>query len=267
MPLTAAQLATRLNYLTASEVACLMTGDQPKIMNLWYGKVGDPRFVVDDLSNVWAVLLGSWTEPLHLDWYARKTGHPVSRRGEVVVHRDHPWAACTLDGWDDMIPAPIEVKHVGGREPLSKIVDRYQPQLHWQMIVTGRNQAILSVIEGANEPVWQEIPLDEAYADELWRRAEAFWACVEDLRPPFSVPPAAPPIPATRIIDFTGNTSWADFAISWRENLPAKKLAIIAEGALKALVPDDAAKCHGHGVVITRNRAGSLSLREGLVAN
>jgi predicted phage-related endonuclease len=260
--LTAAQLTARDGKLTASRVACLMTGDQGKVMNLWYELVGDPRFIAEDLSGVWPVQLGSTTEPLHLDWYARKTGHPVSRRGEVVIHRDHPWAACTLDGWDDMIPAPIEVKHVGGREPLAKVIDRYQPQLHWQMIVTGRNQAILSVIEGANEPVWQEIPLDEAYADELWHRAEAFWRCVEDLRPPFSVPPIPPPVKAERIYDLSTSNSWAVEAATWLANYPAKRTAEAAEKALKALVPEDAAKCHGHNVIVTRNRAGSLSLRQ-----
>jgi hypothetical protein len=31
---------------------------------------------------------------------------------------------------------------------------------------------------------------------------------------------------------------------------------------LKELVPADAKKCTGHGVFISRNRAGNLSLRE-----
>ena len=35
-----------------------------------------------------------------------------------------------------------------------------------------------------------------------------------------------------------------------------------AEKVLKSLVPADAKRCTGYGVRITRNRAGSLSLRE-----
>jgi hypothetical protein len=43
-----------------------------------------------------------------------------------------------------------------------------------------------------------------------------------------------------------------------------KDAAVCAENAskaLKAMVPADAKKCSGHGVRITRNRAGHLSLR------
>jgi predicted phage-related endonuclease len=261
--LTAAQHKARDGKLTASRVACLMTGDQAKILNLWREMVGDPAAVTEDLSGVWPVQLGSTTETLNLDWYARKTGRPVTRRGEVAVHPYYPWAACTLDGWDDELRCPIEAKHVGGREPLSKVIDRYQSQLHWQMLVTGARRATLSVIEGANEPVCETIQYDDAYGDELWRRAEAFWACVEELRPPFSVPPVPPPVIAERIVDMSTSNSWCDSAATWLANLPAKKLAVAAEAALKALVEDDVAKCHGAGVTISRNRAGSLSLRAG----
>jgi predicted phage-related endonuclease len=225
--------------------------------------VGDPAAVTEDLSGVWPVQLGSTTEALNLDWYEHKTGRPVTRRGKVVIHPRASWAACTLDGFVEEIPAPIEAKHVGGREPLAKIIERYQPQLHWQMIVTGVTTAILSVIEGANEPVCETIRYDDAYGDELWRRATEFWLCVEDLRPPFSVPPVPPPVVAERIVDMGSSNSWCDSAATWLANLPAKKLAVAAEAALKALVEDDVAKCHGAGVTISRNRAGSLSLRAG----
>jgi predicted phage-related endonuclease len=262
--LTAAQHKARDGKLTASRVACLMTGDQGKIMNLWYELVGDPRHVPDpDLTWVWAPRLGSHTEALNLDWYEHKTGRPVTRRGEVVIHDIADWAACTLDGWDDTIPAVVEAKHVGGREPIAKIIDRYQSQLHWQMLVTGTAQAVLSVIEGANEPVCETVQYDAAYGNELWRRATEFWRCVEDLRPPFSVPPVPPPVVAERIVDMTGDNEWADSAAIWLDNYVAKEKAATAEKALKARVPADAAKCFAYGVVITRNRAGSLSLRAG----
>ena len=82
--LTAEQLKARDGKLTASRVACLMTGDAEKIMNLWREMVGDPSFVADDLSGVWPVQLGSATEMLNLDWYTRRTGRqsaPHSPRG------------------------------------------------------------------------------------------------------------------------------------------------------------------------------------------
>lgn len=182
--LTEAQLKARDGKLTASRVACLMRGNEAAIMNLWYDLVGDPRYVDKDLSGVWAVQLGVWTEPFNLAWYERTTGRKLTRQGEVVVHPTADWAAATLDGWDDGLPGPVEAKHVGGNEPLTTIIDRYQPQLYWQMIVTDADKAALSVIAAAKAPVIEIIERDQDYAAELWCRAEAFMRCVQNLTPP-----------------------------------------------------------------------------------
>src|SRR5665213_1707519 len=108
--LSPSQLASRDGKLTASRVACLMTGDEEKITNLWRELVGDPAFVQEDLSGIWAVQLGSFTEVLNLDWYEKRTGSPLSKRGEVIIHPSHQWAAATLDAWDDNLSAPVECK-------------------------------------------------------------------------------------------------------------------------------------------------------------
>ncbi len=97
MSLTAAQIAARAGKLTASRVACLMTGDAPKIMALYREMLGEGE--PENLDHVWPVRLGSATEQLQLDWFQEKNGLPVTRRGEVAVHPEHTWAACTLDGW------------------------------------------------------------------------------------------------------------------------------------------------------------------------
>jgi hypothetical protein len=85
--------------MTASRVACLMTADTSRIMQLYMEMTEDPSFVPDDLSSVWPVRLGECTEQLSLDWFQEKNGLPVTRRGEVVVHPEIDWAACTLDGF------------------------------------------------------------------------------------------------------------------------------------------------------------------------
>lgn len=261
MSLTQAQLAARDGKLTASRVACLMTGDAQRIYDLWLEMVGDPRYVPEDLSGVWPVQLGSLTEGLNLDWYERKHG-ALTRRGEVVCHPLHEWAACTLDGFDAALPGPVECKHVGGYEPLAKVRERYMPQLHWQMLCTGTYAAALSVIEGAKEPVVELVTFDAEYAAELWRRAEAFMACVESLTPPVVLEPVAAPVKAEKVYDLSGSNEWGDAAATWLADAPAAKRAATAEKALKALVPADAARCHGYGVQISRDRAGRLSLKE-----
>jgi hypothetical protein len=93
------QMAARKGKMTASRIACLMTGDTAKIMALYMELTEDPSFVADDLRDVWPVRLGEVTEQLQLDWFQEKNGLAVTRRGEVVVDPELGWLACTLDGY------------------------------------------------------------------------------------------------------------------------------------------------------------------------
>lgn len=259
------QLKARENKLTASRVACLMTGDEKKIMDLWRGMVGDPDYMPEDLSDVWAVQLGAHTESLNLDWYERRTGRIVERRGEVVVHHEIEWAAATLDGWvqlDDTRGYCVETKHTGGFEPIETIIDRYMPQMHWQMFVTNSSRCDLSVIMGARELAIEVIEYDPAYANELIGRAKEFMACVESLTPPVALPPVAAPVKSVKTYSMVGNNSWANEAVTWMTTRQAARDNEAASKAIKAMVPADAVKCDGHGIQVSRSKAGALSIRE-----
>ena len=85
MALTEAQKLARAGKLTASRVACLMTGDKAKIMAVWRELCGDPTYQEENLDDVWAVQLGSLTESLNLDWYEKIKNKTLTRRGEVIV--------------------------------------------------------------------------------------------------------------------------------------------------------------------------------------
>ena len=266
MTLTAEQLEAREGKLTASRVGVLMNGDDGAVRDLWRELTGDPSYAPSDLSGVWAVQLGSATEVLNLEWYGRKTGHAPTRRGEVVTSQERPWAACTLDGWDADHPegsAVIECKHVGGFEPPETVLARYMPQVHWQMYVTGVSHAVLSVIQGAKEPVIEEVPLDSDYLAELLQRADEFWRCVETLTPPVAPPPVDPPRPAAvREVHMSGNNAWAANAGDWLDNRDAAKAFKEAEKEIKSLVPDDAGRAFGHGIECKRARNGALRIGE-----
>jgi predicted phage-related endonuclease len=260
--LSTEQIKARRGKLTASRIACLMQGDAEKIMQLWLEMTDDPSFVPEDLSRVWPVQLGACTEVLNLDWYQLKNNTAVTRRGEVVVHPQYLWAACTLDGWIEDLNCPIEGKHVGGREPLEVIIERYWPQMGWLMEVTGADQCALSVIMGANEPIVEFIPRDDEYIAEMIARGEQFMAHVCNRTSPVVLDAVPAPIDASRVYDMTGNNAWAASGAAWLSTQEAAASNKTAEKILKALVPEDAKKCTGHGVGITRDRAGRLSLRE-----
>ena len=259
MALTKKQHELREGKLTASQVGALMSGDPDKILNLWRLHIGDPAYVEDDLSAVWPVRLGEATEALNLEWYTRKHA-PISRVGEVVFGNPS-WMAATLDAWDEQRGCPVECKHVGGREPLETIHARYTPQCTWQMLVTKAKECALSVIMGTNEPAVDYLTLDTDYAAELMKRAEQFMGCVESLTPPVVLPPAAAPVVAAKVYDMTSNNAWANYATIWVRAKSEAEQFNMAVKELKALVPPDAAKCSGHEISISRNRAGSLTIK------
>jgi YqaJ-like viral recombinase domain len=260
--LTQEQKQQREGKLTASRVGILMNGTEQQIYDLYRELTGDPTYVEENLDDVWAVQLGSHTEKLNIDWYARKRS--VSLRGVVVVHFTCDWAACTLDAWDDELSCPIEAKHVNGFSSFDDVVQRYLPQLHWQMYCTDSDRAIISVIIGANEPKIQTILRDDNYMNNLVSRAKSFMDCVNSLMPPVNLPPVKQPIPLSAMIkvDMEGNNSWADSALTWLETKDAAKKFKDSADALKALVPENASTAFGHGITISRFKNNSLTIKE-----
>jgi predicted phage-related endonuclease len=265
MSLTAEQLAARDGRLTASRVACLMTGDEERILNLWRELVGDPTFVDEEaaaLDGKWFVKLGNVVEPAILDWYEHKTGHAVTRRGEVVVHPEHDWIAATLDGFDAILPAPIECKCLNGfNPPKEQAISNYFPQMTWQMIATGTRQCIFSPVFGGAEPVRDTVNFDERYAAELMRRAEAFMQSVWKMRPPPGFGTVDAPVQALRVVSMQGNNQWGEHAATWLETGAAAKKFEKAVKEIKLMVPSDASEAHGSGIVVKRNRANALSIK------
>lgn len=237
-----------------------MTGDMKKIMQLYNEFIGEA--LPEEFGRNWPMRLGTATEQLQLDWFEEGTRQIVSRRGDVVYHPFLSWAAATLDGWIDALECPIECKHVGGREPYEVIVDRYQPQMQWQMEVTGADQCALSVIMGAAQPVVEFIKRDGAYITEMLKRGAQFMEHVRTRTPPVDLPAVPAPIDAKAVYAMDGNNEWANYANIWLELRDSAAAYDDAAVILKSLVPADAHKCHGHGVQITRNKVGNLSLRQ-----
>ena len=188
-----------------------MKGDAKAIYNLWLEMTGQ-EFESEDLSRVWPVQLGACTEDLNLDWYTLKNNSVITRRGEVVVHPRYDWAAVTLDGWIDDLNCPIEAKHVGGREPLEVIIERYWPQMGWQMEVTGAEQCALSVIMGASAPIVEFIPREDSYIAEMVTRGEQFMQHVANKTPPVVLEAVPAPIDASKVYDMASDNVWGDQA-------------------------------------------------------
>lgn len=261
--LNADAIASRTNYIGGSDANTIMSGNEDRILSLWWQKRGEAE--PDDLSDVLAVQMGSFTEPLNVAWYEKQTGDAVTDRGEVVIHQDHDFMRATLDG---MVSDPLdpdarmvfEAKHTNDREAPETIFDRYLPQLTHNALCTGASGAVLSVFQG-NAKWWAlEYDLDDAYAARLVEAEQAFWHCVRTGEPPAPIPDDTPkPKPrGVREYDMTGSNEWASLAGEYIETLAYAQRHESAKRDIKKLVPDDASKCVGHGLAINRDKRGAL---------
>lgn len=257
--LTPEAIKERRKGLGGSDAGKIVSGDWH---TLWLDKTG--RSEAEDLSGVWPVQLGNCTESLNLEWYARKTGHLVTRLGEVVICPEYPILRCTLDGFDEGDGLVIQAKHVNGFSKIEDVRARYEPQVRHEMIVCGAERGILSVIIGSNEPVLELIEHDEFWANDYIDRCHQFWRYVEkDEEPPQGKPLEAAPAPIVmRTVDMSGSNAWASGAADWLNHGAAAKLFEAAKSDLKKFMLPDMKEAFGHGVRAVRSRNGSISIKE-----
>lgn len=252
-------LEKRRQYIGGSDANILMSGNAERINRLWEIKTG--RAEDDDLSDVLPVQIGLITEPLNLRWFEREAGFEISRAGEHVFLTDHPFMACTLDGWAD--GGVFEAKHLNAFTDMDKARATYWPQLHHNMAVTGAGHAFLSVFFGTLKYEWCRVDCDVAYLSEMLAREQEFWTHVKADTPPPGFAPVDVLLPNAVVeYDMAGNNEWGDAAHDWRENFAASKQFAKADKALKAMVPDDAARCFGSGLEIKRAKNRALRIKE-----
>jgi predicted phage-related endonuclease len=262
MALTAEQHAKRADKIGASFAPMLMAGDSDAIRSEWQRLVGDPSYEPKDLSNVWPVQFGSYIEPFALDWEERKNGHALTRRGEHVTHPKLPYLGCTLDAYREHDSTVIDCKAPGAHRKLDDVVAHYTPQMIVQRSCLQADHAALLIVHGGAEPREYPIEIDPDYEKLVFERLKDFWWHVENLICPVEMPAVAAPVVAAKIYQMDDKPDWKAQAERWHQAVGAAQIAKEAEKALKLMCPPDAVKCIGAGVVITRDRAGRLSLRE-----
>jgi len=258
--LSADERDARRDTIGGSDANIIMSGDADRIVKLWRQKRGE--LPDDDLSDILAVQMGSFTEPLNAAWFEKQTGFEVSDRGEVCRHPEIAHMRCTLDGRVSDVFATIgifEAKHCGTRSSDAEIFERYVPQLTHNCLCAEAHAAWLSVFKGSGDWMMLEYALDGDYAAALIEAEAAFWRCVQSGDPPAPLPPPPAPKPVgVKEYDLTGSNAWAAHAADYIATLLPHGRHEAAKKALKELAPDDASKCFGHGVTITRTKAGAL---------
>lgn len=257
--LTVAQKTFRKRLLGGSDATVIMSGDAERITRLWLEKRGEAE--PENLDHVLPVQMGSFTEPLNRMWFTRQTGRPITHVGDELISLDYPFMGCTLDGLTDDGTTIWEAKHVNAFAKDDEVLARYMPQLHHNMIVAGLDRAVLSVFIGTLKWVKFEVEYDAIYAAALMGAEADFWDCVLNGSAPVAAPFIAPPVPAIRKADMTGNNEWHSVAADWLEHKPAAAKFEKAVKAIKGLVPEDAVEAYGAGICVSRAKNGALTIK------
>lgn len=255
--LSAEQKALRKDAIGGSDANIIMGGDEKRLLRLWKEKRGEAE--PEDLSDILAVQMGSFTEPLNVAWFEKNTGLKVETNDLPGCDKGPAFMRCTLDGYLHDSGAVFEAKHCGTRSTDAEIFARYVPQLTHNCICVDSAAAFLSVFKGNGDWVMFEYDLDDAYAERLIAAEADFWECIRTGKPPCAVPPEPTPKPVGVVeYDMATNNAWASFAGEFLETKLAADRHDQAKKEIKALVPYDASKCFGHGVIVKRDKRGAL---------
>ena len=190
--LSADAVAKRRSAIGGSDANVLMSGDPGAVLHLWRVKRGEAES--ERLDDVLPVMLGQWTEDFSRQWFEKQTGLRVVDAGTSCRHPDHEWMACSVDGLIRHAGGRLtvfEAKHCSARATAPELIARYTPQVTHNMLVTGADDAVLSVIYGNNRWEAYSIELDLFYAAELLEAEREFWDCVQSGRRPVArrIPP------------------------------------------------------------------------------
>ena len=262
MSLTPEQQKLREGKVTASFAPYLMAGKKDRILSEWQRLVGHHALVEPDWEEMWNLHYGQMIEPIALDWHQKKTGRALSQRGRVVTHPVLPHVCCTLDAYRTEDNTVIDCKAWSSWQKIDYICSFLTPQIIVQRACVRAHAGALLIVHGGTEPKEYPIEWDVEYEALVWERISAFWRCVLNLTPPVDMPAKTAPIMATRVVLMEGKNEWASYAKDWLDNRKAAKTFVTASEAIKEMVPEDAARCEGHGIRVTRSKAGSLTIGE-----
>lgn len=253
--------AERRKGLGGSDAKKVMDGDW---LELWEQKTG--RTEGDNLDDILAVQMGTWTEPLNRYWFTRETGKQITTEDcDHITNTKHTFMRANLDGLIVTEAAVFEAKHTGQYTKDEEFVSRYYPQCQHLLAVTGLPLVYLSGFFGNSRWAYFEIASDAEYQAGLIAREAEFWGYVErDEAPPSAVESQAIAIALDdmREMDMAGNNAWASGAADWTENIGGAKVFKAAEKILKELVEADVKLATGHGVKIARSKNGALRISE-----
>ena len=270
-------LSARKKKLGGSEINIIASGNKEKIQNLFLEKTDQKE--PDDLTLIWAVIMGHITETVNLEWTEPYLQTTINMRQQVIEGNKNPFMRCTLDGVIENYKnkvAVIDAKFTLGRpvkdeawgDVIPRLIRYYAPQLHWNAYLLQEyldkpvEYGLLSFIRGGDKPILEEMQIDTAYQEELIELGKYFMNCVDLGFEPDEIPTTTDFVPQADLVpvDMESDDRWRSFALQIIQTAGANKIFKESSDKIKKLVPPNASEATGHGVKIKVQRNGSKRL-------
>ena len=250
----------RTTYFGGSDAGPIMRGEW---LDVWNRKTRRPQ--PDDLSGVFRVQLGSYTESFNVQWFQKPTGIEV-QTGQPFKMMD--FRGGTVDGLTED-GGILECKHSNQwKKPDAHIRYYYWQCMHYLSLYPERTHVWLSVIGGNDFLEPMRIERNEPMIDDLLRAEKAFWHHVQsDTSPADGIEMDEPEweelMPhELKTVCMDSSNAWAHNATTWLANQESHKAWVEADKEIKEIVKSrkDVGTAIGHGIRAAKNKRGAVSI-------
>jgi hypothetical protein len=258
----------RMGFIGGSDAVKIIRGDWHDLYNEKIG-IAQPS----DLSHLFNVQLGTYTEEFNLAWFEQEYGvHVLGFQHEAKKTIEGIPFKATLDG---IINDPenkgehigVECKHTSSFKKFDDILTYYYPQIQLYMKVADLSHMYLSVIFG-NQWECKLVSQDEAEWLRMLPIFKDFWGHVLKKQPPVAEMPNELPTNVHHMTldnmvarDVSTDNRFVEIQHHYIEHLHDSKIFEDCKKELKAYVQPNEREVFTDKLSIKRNKRGALTIK------
>ena len=263
MTVDARHSPNREDFIRGSDMVSLMQGKWNELYKIKMGHIGRK-----DLSHLFNVNLGTFTEDFNLQWAEER--YEYNFVNKFNVSQTKMYGSIKLqgspDGMDTDKKVIIECKHTHSRNDMDTVTDFYMPQIQFYLYVTGYKQCLLSVIFG-NTYDAVVVDASDEYQTLMLDRIKMFWECVVHGDEPDDVATVVDKLITNKIPingktkrDVSKSNSFTEATNAYMMFEDTAKKFETAKKQLKEEIKPDEAEIYNDVLSIKRDKRGSIRI-------
>tara|TARA_Y100000401_G_C8301875_1_gene214599 strand:- start:23 stop:841 length:819 start_codon:yes stop_codon:yes gene_type:complete len=255
-------------FIRGSDMVSLMRGEWHKLYQIKKGLVGR-----DDLSNMFNVQLGTFTEDFNLQWAEKIYDYKFINKFQVSQTKQY--GNITLqgspDGMDKEHKVIIECKHTHSMNTMENMINYYMPQIQFYLYITQYKKCLLSVIFGNK---WEAVEIDSsfAYQEKILQSIKMFWEHITHNKEPEGDEHGTNrividkkitnkiPINSKTKRDVSQSNSFATNCNTYLENEEGYEKFVNAKKYLKEEIKPNESEIYNDKISVKRDKRGSIRI-------